>query len=82
MAKDPSGYWAANKRLIAFCLVIWAFVSFGMGIWFRPFFMNPEHGSDIGFWFATQGSILTFMVLIFFYAARMNKIDREYGVDD
>ncbi len=83
MAKDPQGYWSANKRLIIICLVIWAFVSFGMGIWFRPMFMgDADHGADIGFWFATQGSILVFLVLIFFYAARMNKIDREYGVED
>lgn len=82
MAKDPSGYWAANKRIIAFCLVIWAFVSFGMGIWFRPFFIKADGGADISFWFAQQGSILVFIVLIFFYAIRMNKIDREYGVEE
>lgn len=82
MANDPQGYWSANKRLITICLIIWALASFGMGILFRPFFMDGDHGADIGFWFATQGSILVFLVLIFFYAARMNKIDREYGVDE
>ena len=39
-------------------------------------------GTDLGFWFAQQGSILTFIVLIFFYVFRMNAIDREYGVDE
>lgn len=82
MAKDPTGYWSANRRLITICLVIWAFASFGMGILFRPLFQSAEGGSDLGFWFAQQGSILVFLVLIFFYAARMNKIDREYGVDE
>ncbi len=82
MAKDPKGYWSANKRLIIICLIIWTLASFGMGIWFRPMFMDGDHGSDIGFWFAQQGSILVFLVLIFVYAARMNRLDREYGVDD
>lgn len=83
MAKDPRGYWRANKRLITVLLIIWAFVSFGMGIWLRPFFMGgKDHGADLGFWFAEQGSIYVFIAIIFFYAWRMNKLDREYGVDE
>lgn len=83
MAKDPKGYWSANKRLIYICLVIWALCSFGMGIIFRPMFKGISvGGADLGFWFAQQGSIYVFLVLIFFYAARMNKVDREYGVDE
>jgi putative solute:sodium symporter small subunit len=39
-------------------------------------------GTDLGFWFAQQGSILVFLVLIFFYAWRMNKLDKEHGVDE
>ncbi|MFN4099385.1 MAG: DUF4212 domain-containing protein, partial [Pararhodobacter sp.] len=42
----------------------------------------PVGGTDLGFWFAQQGSILTFIVLIFVYAARMNAIDRDFGVDE
>ncbi len=83
MAKDPQGYWSSNKRLIVICLIIWALASFGMGIIFRPMLSGIMiGGADIGFWFAQQGSIYVFLVLIFFYAARMNKIDREYGVDE
>ncbi len=83
MAKDPKGYWSANVRLIIICLIIWTLASFGMGIWFRPAMMNIMiGGADIGFWFAQQGSIYVFLILIFVYAARMNKIDREYGVEE
>ncbi len=83
MAKDATGYWAANKRLIYICLAIWAFVSFGLGIFFRPMLMGIKlGGADLSFWFAQQGSIYVFLILIFVYAARMNKIDREYGVDE
>lgn len=76
-------YWAANKRLIYLCLAIWAFVSFGLGIILRPMISGiMVGGADLGFWFAQQGSIYTFLLLIFFYAWRMNKIDREFGVEE
>jgi len=76
-------YWRANIRLVRTLLVIWALVSFGCGILFRPLLSGiPIGGTDLGFWFAQQGSILTFLVLIFFYAIRMNQLDRHYGVDE
>ncbi|MFQ6551546.1 DUF4212 domain-containing protein [Aestuariibius insulae] len=81
--KDPREYWAANVRLILISLVIWAVVSFGFGIVLRPLLAGISvGGTDLGFWFAQQGSILVFLVLIFFYAWRMNRLDREYGVDE
>ncbi len=80
---EASGYWAANIRIVTWCLVIWAIVSFGFGILLRPLLSSiPVGGSDLGFWFAQQGSILVFLGLIFFYAWRMNKLDREFGVDE
>jgi len=85
MADNASNneYWQANLRLIRICLIIWALVSFGFGILLRPFLIGiPIGGTDLGFWFAQQGSIITFIVLIFFYAFRMNQIDRQYGVDE
>lgn len=76
-------YWRANLRLMAFCLVIWALVSFGFGIVFRPLLAGiAVGGTDLGFWFAQQGSILVFLVLIFFYAAMMNHYDRKYNVEE
>ena len=80
---DAEGYWKANVRTIIGCLIVWAFVSFGCAILFRPLLAGiPVGGTDLGFWFAQQGSILTFLVLIFFYAWRMNKLDRQYGVNE
>lgn len=80
---SSDAYWAANKRLIYISLAIWAFVSFGLGIVFRPLISGISvGGADLGFWFAQQGSIYTFMILIFFYAWRMNQIDREFGVEE
>lgn len=85
MAETPSNneYWAANIRLVTICLIIWALVSFGFGILLRPMLSGiAVGGTDLGFWFAQQGSILTFIVLIFHYAWRMNKIDEKFGVHE
>ncbi|MCY4151057.1 MAG: DUF4212 domain-containing protein [Aestuariivita sp.] len=80
---DGSGYWAANVRMIIISLVIWALVSFGFGILLRPALSGIEvGGTDLGFWFAQQGSILVFLVLIFFYAWRMNLLDQRFGVEE
>ena len=76
-------YWKANIRLILTLLVIWAVVSFGFGILLRPLLSGiAVGGTDLGFWFAQQGSIFVFLILIFFYAWRMNGLDRQHGVDE
>ena len=74
-------YWKANLRLLFGCLVVWFIVSYGLGIILVDF-MNQFSlgGYPLGFWFAQQGSIFTFVVLIFFYAWRMNAIDKKFGV--
>ncbi|MCL6285003.1 DUF4212 domain-containing protein [Ruegeria sp. 2012CJ41-6] len=83
VAEADKGYWQANVRIILVSLVIWALVSFGFGILLRPMLSGISvGGTDLGFWFAQQGSILVFLGLIFFYAWRMNKLDAEYGVDE
>ena len=80
---DNNEYWAANIRLVKVCLVIWALVSFGFGIILRPLLSSITiGGTDLGFWFAQQGSILVFLGIIFFYAWRMNALDRKFGVDE
>lgn len=82
-AKTDAGYWQANVRIILISLVVWALVSFGFGILLRPMLSGISiGGTDLGFWFAQQGSILVFLGLIFFYAWRMNKLDKQYGVDE
>ena len=80
---SSNAYWKANIRMIQISLVIWFVVSFGFGILLCPMLSGIKiGGTDLGFWFAQQGSILVFLVLIFFYAWRMNKLDREYGVEE
>lgn len=76
-------YWRTNVRLIVTCLSIWALVSYGFGLLLRPLLMNIQiGGADLGFWFAQQGSILTFVCLIFFYSWRMNRLDKEFGLEE
>ena len=78
-----NAYWRANVRIIWICMAIWAMVSYGFGILLRPLVSGIKvGGADLGFWFAQQGSILVFIVLIFVYAAWMNKLDREHGVEE
>ena len=76
-------YWRANVRLILTCLAIWATVSYGFGILLRPLLMGIQvGGADLGFWFAQQGAILTFLALVFFYSWRMNRLDKEFGLEE
>ena len=78
-----NAYWRANVRIIWICMAVWALVSYGFGILLRPMISGiGVGGSDLGFWFAQQGSILVFIVLIFIYAAWMNRLDREHGVEE
>ena len=85
MADNTSNnaYWQANLSIIKWCLAVWALVSFGFGILLRPLLTGVAvGGSDLGFWFAQQGSILVFLAIIFFYAWRVNKLDAEHGVEE
>ena len=73
-------YWRANVRLIRNLLLVWAFVSLGCGILFVPLLNLINLGNlPLGFWMAQQGSIFTFVILIFVYAVQMDKLDRKYG---
>ena len=80
---DKSSYWSANLRLVALCLVIWFVVSYLFGIILVDELNSIRIGGyKLGFWFAQQGSIYTFVALIFFYAWRMGKLDREHDVHE
>ena len=81
--KDASAYWKANLRLVIGCIIVWFVVSFGFGILLVEPLNNIQIGGyKLGFWFAQQGSIYTFVALIFFYANKMNTLDREYDVHE
>jgi putative solute:sodium symporter small subunit len=76
-------YWKENLRLLAICLTIWFIVSYGFGILLVEQLNQIRiAGFGLGFWFAQQGSIYVFLILIFFYAWRMNKLDRKYDVHE
>ena len=84
---QPTGsaaeYWKANLRLLTICLIVWFVVSYGFGIILvEP--LNAIHigGYPLGFWFAQQGSIYTFVGLIFFYVWKMEKLDRQFDVHE
>jgi putative solute:sodium symporter small subunit len=81
--RSREAYWKKNISIIMWCLAIWALVSLGFGVVFAPWLNNIQIGGyPLGFWFAHQGAIYTFIILIFFYARRMNRLDREFDVDE
>ena len=76
-------YWKANLRLVTGCLIVWFVVSYVFGILLVDQLNAISIGGyGLGFWFAQQGSIYTFVVLIFFYANRMGKLDRKFDVHE
>ncbi len=81
--QSSDAYWAANIRLVIICLVIWFIASFGMAILLRPVLEGVTiGGTDLGFFMAQQGSIYVFLFLIFFYAFRMNALDKKFNVNE
>ena len=83
MNKSAEEYWKANIRLVATLLVIWFVVSYLFGIILvEPLNAIKLGGVGLGFWFAQQGSIYTFLILIFVYALRMNALDRKFDVHE
>jgi putative solute:sodium symporter small subunit len=78
-----AAYWKANLKLMALCLSIWFVVSYLFGIILVDQLNAISIGGyELGFWFAQQGSMYVFVVLIFFYASRMNKLDRQFDVHE
>ena len=76
-------YWSKNIRYLTILLTIWFIVSYGMGIFFVDALNNIKIGGfKLGFWMAQQGAIYVFVALIFIYVSLMNKLDKEYDVDE
>ena len=81
--KNLQEYWQKNLRILGVLLAIWFFVSYGCGIIFADYLNQFKLGGyKLGFWFAQQGAIYVFVIIIFVYVNRMNKLDKEYGVDE
>ena len=82
-AEKAQAYWKENIRTILSLLVVWFIVSLGAGVLFIEQLNAIEiSGVKLGFWFAQQGSIYAFVILIFVYVFKMRKIDEKYGVDE
>ena len=76
-------YWKENLRYLLILLSIWFIVSYGCGILFVDALNTIQLGGfKLGFWFAQQGAIYVFVILIFVYVRWMNKLDRKYGVEE
>ncbi len=81
--KHASAYWKENVRYLFILLTIWFVVSYGAGILFKDALDSFRIGGfKLGFWFAQQGSIYVFVILIFVYIRLMNKLDKKYGFDE
>lgn len=81
--QQRQSYWRANLKLMAVLLTIWALVSFGAGIIFVEPLNNLSFlGVPLGFWFAQQGSIIVFVLLIFIYVKMMDRLDAKYGITE
>ena len=76
-------YWNANLKIVSILLIIWCFVSFGFGILFSDFLDQIKIGGfKLGFWFAQQGSIYIFVILIFVYVYLMQKLEKKNSQEE
>ena len=76
-------YWKANLKLVMLCLVLWFVVSFGFGILLVEQLNQIRLGGfKLGFWFAQQGSIYSFMLLTFYYIFKMNRLDKQFQLSE
>lgn len=81
--KHATAYWKENVRYLFILLFIWFAVSYGAGILFKDALDAIQIGGfKLGFWFAQQGSIYVFVILIFVYIKLMNGLDKKYGFND
>lgn len=81
--QQKKAYWRANLSLMAKLLVVWFVVSFGFGVLLVDWLNEIRFfGFKLGFWFAHQGAIYVFVLLIFIYIHKMNQLDQRFGVDE
>ena len=83
MNKKTEEYWKANLKIVASLLVVWFLASFGFGILFSDVLDQIKIGGfKLGFWFAQQGSIYIFVILIFIYVYLMQRLDKKFSQDE
>lgn len=82
-SQKMKAYWRKNLQTLFYLLLVWFIVSFGFGILLvEPLNEYRLAGYKLGFWFAQQGSIFSFVLLIFVYVVRMNRLDKKFGVNE
>lgn len=80
---NVQAYWKQNLKYLSILLCVWFLASYGAGILFKDALNAIKvAGFPLGFWFAQQGSIYVFVILIFVYVRLMNKLDKKYGFDE
>ncbi len=83
MKSKSKQYWKENLKYVAILLGIWFLVSYGFGILLKdPLDAISLGGFKLGFWFAQQGAIYIFVMIIFIYVRLMNRLDKKYGFDE
>jgi len=83
MDTNKKNYWKQNLKYLTILLIIWFLVSFLCGILFADYLNQFMLGGfPLGFWFAQQGAIYFFVILIFVYVFLMNRLDKKYKVDE
>jgi len=81
--RNATKYWKKNLQYLALLLLVWFIVSFGFGILFVDELDKIYIGGfKLGFWFAQQGSIYVFVIIILVYVILMNRLDRKHGVNE
>jgi putative solute:sodium symporter small subunit len=80
--QNNKAYWKENIKYLSILMFFWFFVSFGCGILFKDF-LDQFHigGFPLGFWFAQQGSVYAFIIIIAAYIIIMNKLDKKYNLN-
>ena len=80
--EQSKAYWSATIRLTVSLLAVWFAASYGAGILFRDFLDQVSiGGAPLGFWFAQQGAIYIFLILIVYYCFAMNRLERRFGLE-
>lgn len=80
---NAKAYWKENIRYVLILMSVWFIVSYGAGIMFKDALNEIRLGGfKLGFWFAQQGAMYVFVILIFVYVRLMNKLDKKYGYDE
>ena len=83
MKNKNQSYWKSNLKVVFSLLSFWFIASYGFGIIFSDFLDQIKIGGfKLGFWFAQQGSIFVFVILIFVYVILMNRLDKKFNSKD